>query len=151
MRPIRPAAPVPCEHCTNPDKALWQTECRYRYSTLEPPCSLDDYRGDQAASGSGFLWMLLVPFIIILALAMIARAHSAENRWIAADGVNTCTLIQGSKSWSCTAVAVEGVCLGSVCLAPAKPCDPHQGIKNPHEADKELSDRNPCKPKDDLE
>jgi hypothetical protein len=43
----------PCEHCGNPDKSKWQSDCKYKgdwpsrrafvLSTFDPPCACDDY------------------------------------------------------------------------------------------------------------
>lgn len=157
MRPSRPTAPVRCEHCVNPDKALWQTECRYPWSEAEPPCSRDKGRDD-----ARFAWLyLIVPAIIVLALLWIGRANAAGTlealkiecqkrggaivtfadtqacRWPMPDGVNRCYWPLGENAAYCTAMGVVRSC--------------PDGIQNPSEADKELSDLNPCKPKDDLE
>lgn len=46
----------PCEHCLNPDKSKWLTQCKYKgdfpsrrafiLSTFDPPCACDQYDED---------------------------------------------------------------------------------------------------------
>jgi hypothetical protein len=50
-----------CEHCGNPDKSLWRTECRYKglypshrafvLSTFDPPCACDQFDEDMRDIG----------------------------------------------------------------------------------------------------
>lgn len=64
----------PCEHCGNPDKSKWQSQCSYKgsypsrrafvLSTFDPPCALDDYDETMARLARGrrrwfWFWMLI--------------------------------------------------------------------------------------------
>lgn len=74
-----------CKHCGNPDKASWQTSCRwfgkrreeiarecgeadadaFMQSGFDPPCAMDEYvtemhRRERAET----LWILLIVFVL---------------------------------------------------------------------------------------
>lgn len=76
----------PCEHCGNPDKALWQSECTYRggypsrrafeLSTFDAPCACDAYDEGQRElwqkkRNSFFRLAGTAIFLAVLAIVMI--------------------------------------------------------------------------------
>lgn len=75
----------PCEHCPNPDKALWQSECQYKglypshrefvRSNFDAPCEDDahdqDRREGARDQGVTAFWITLM-VTIGLALIFIA-------------------------------------------------------------------------------
>lgn len=75
----------PCEHCHNPDKSLWASECKYKgsypsrrafvLSTFDPPCAFDAYDEDMRRLANGRLrWFWLWAVIAGAAVYLLIKA-----------------------------------------------------------------------------
>lgn len=73
----------PCEHCHNPDKSKWLSDCKYKgsfpsrrafvLSTFDPPCSCDAYdEGRAEFTRDGNRKLALAIFVSIIALIALA-------------------------------------------------------------------------------
>ncbi len=69
----------PCEHCGNPMKEFWTTQCMYKgdfpsrrafiRSTFDPPCACDSYDEDQrelARSSNRIVALYLTLFAVVI-------------------------------------------------------------------------------------